>query len=128
MNADKDAELARILGNRKAGGRLLDQGAGATPSKAALQAHLVKLFKVNDAHCVVLFGFRTAFGGGKSTGFALVYNTLDDALDIEPKYRLQRADLMAKSTGSRKQRREMKNKRLKVRGIAKAKIGGGKKR
>lgn len=63
----------------------------ANVSKAALQAHLVKLFKVNDAHCVVLFGFRTAFGGGKSTGFALVYNTLDDALDIEPKYRLQRA-------------------------------------
>ena len=28
---------------------------------------------------VVAFGFRTAFGGGKSTGFALIYETMDYA-------------------------------------------------
>lgn len=39
---------------------------------------------------VFCFGFRTAFGGGKSTGFALVYDTLDHAKKIEPKYRLVR--------------------------------------
>lgn len=39
---------------------------------------------------VFCFGFRTAFGGGKSTGFALVYDTLDYAKKIEPKYRLVR--------------------------------------
>lgn len=39
---------------------------------------------------VFSFGFRTAFGGGKSTGFALIYDTLDYAKKIEPKYRLVR--------------------------------------
>lgn len=36
------------------------------------------------------FGFKTAFGGGKSTGFALIYDTLDYAKKLEPKYRLER--------------------------------------
>ena len=39
---------------------------------------------------VFTFGFKTQFGGGKSTGFALVYDSLDYAKKIEPKYRLVR--------------------------------------
>jgi len=39
---------------------------------------------------VFVFGFRTAFGGGKSTGFALIYDNLDAAKKFEPKYRLIR--------------------------------------
>lgn len=35
-------------------------------------------------------GFRTAFGGGKSTGFALIYDNMDAAKKFEPKYRLVR--------------------------------------
>ena len=42
---------------------------------------------------VFCFGFRTQFGGGKSTGFALVYDTLDYAKKIEPKYRLVRVSV-----------------------------------
>ena len=38
----------------------------------------------------MLFGFRTDFGGGKSTGFALIYDSLEDAKKYEPKYRLAR--------------------------------------
>ena len=48
------------------------------------------MFKVNEVNRVILFGFRTAFGGGKSTGFALVYDTIEDAKKYEPKYRLAR--------------------------------------
>lgn len=70
-----------------------------------------------------MFGFRTAFGGQKSTGFALIYDSLEDALDSEPKYRLTRAGLKPKKEGSRKQRKELKNKCLKVRGKAKASVG-----
>ena len=33
------------------------------------------------------FGFKTQFGGGKSTGFALIYDTMDFAKKFEPKYR-----------------------------------------
>ena len=80
-----------------------------------------------DEKAVFVFGFRTAFGGQRSTGFALIYDSLEDALDAEPKYRLIRAGLKTKKEGSRKQRRELKNKRNKVRGKKKASVGAGKK-
>lgn len=38
----------------------------------------------------MMFGFRTAFGGGKSTGFCLIYDSIDDVVASEPKYRLIR--------------------------------------
>ena len=37
-----------------------------------------------------VFGMRTQFGGGKTTGFGLIYDSLDFAKKFEPKYRLQR--------------------------------------
>jgi small subunit ribosomal protein S24e len=76
-----------------------------------------------DEKTVFVFGLRTAFGGQKSTGFALIYDSLEDALDSEPRYRLTRVGLRPKKDGSRKQRKELKNKRNKVRGVAKAKVG-----
>jgi len=39
---------------------------------------------------IFCFGFKTQFGGGKTTGFALVYDSLDFAKKFEPKYRLAR--------------------------------------
>lgn len=39
---------------------------------------------------VFVFGFRTQFGGGKTTGFAMVYDSLDYAKKNEPKHRLAR--------------------------------------
>merc|ERR1719474_655014 len=63
------------------------------------------------------FGFKTQFGGGKSTGFALIYDTMDFAKKFEPKYRLLRQGVIeAKTRGSRKQRKEKKNRTKKVRG------------
>ena len=98
----------------------------ANVSKAELKSLLAKEFKVSDEKTVYLYGFKTQFGGGKSTGFALIYDTLEDALDAEPKYRLVRAGLRSKREGSRKQRRELKNRKLKVRGTKKAKVGASK--
>ena len=40
--------------------------------------------------CIMCFGFKTLFGGGKTTGFALIYDNLDYLKKYEPKYRLQR--------------------------------------
>merc|ERR1712243_333805 len=68
------------------------------------------------------FGFRTAFGGGKTTGFALVYDTLDYAKKIEPKYRLARHGLIEIKKTARKQMKERKNRMKKARGTAKAKL------
>ena len=39
---------------------------------------------------VFVFGVKTNFGGGKSTGFALIYDTMDYAKKFEPKFRLIR--------------------------------------
>ncbi len=49
-----------------------------------------QLFKVNEVDRVFTFGFRTVFGGGRSSGFALVYDDLESAKKYEPKYRLAR--------------------------------------
>lgn len=72
---------------------------------------------------VFCFGLRTSYGGGKTTGFALVYDSLDLAKKFEPLHRLCKQGLATKTTTSRKQRKERKNRMNKVRGTAKAKIG-----
>ena len=50
-----------------------------------------QLFKVaSELDRIFLFGFKTAFGGGRSTGFAVIYDTLEAAKKYEPKFRLAR--------------------------------------
>ena len=49
-----------------------------------------QMYKVPEVNRIITFGFRTAFGGGNSTGFALIYDTIEDAKKVEPKYRLAR--------------------------------------
>ena len=58
--------------------------------KAELKERLAKLYEVRDQQTVFVFGFRTQFGGGKSTGFGLIYDNLEAAKKYEPKYRLIR--------------------------------------
>ena len=72
-----------------------------------------------DKNQVGLWGFKTAFGGGKSTGFALIYDD-QDKLKYEPKYRLVRNGLMENVDKSRKGIKEAKNRAKKTRGTAKA--------
>lgn len=77
---------------------------------------------------IFCFGFRTKFGGGKTTGFGLIYDSLDYAKKFEPKYRLIRHGVAEKvQRAGRKQRKERKNRQKKVRGTKKSKIGTGKK-
>jgi small subunit ribosomal protein S24e len=42
---------------------------------------------------IFVFGFRTHFGGGKTTGFGMIYDSLDYAKKNEPKHRLARHGL-----------------------------------
>lgn len=74
------------------------------------------MYKAKE-NTVSLFGFRTAFGGGKSSGFALIYDTVEDAKKYEPKYRLVRNGLDKRVEGSRKQIKEKKNRDKKVWGV-----------
>lgn len=91
-------------------------------SKKDIREKLAAMYKVTP-DVVFVFGFRTNFGGGKSTGFALIYDTLDFAKKFEPKHRLQRHGLYLKQRQTRKQRKERRNRMKKVRGTKKAKVG-----
>jgi len=95
----------------------------ANVALSELKEQMAKEFNVNDDKTIFMFGFRTAFGGGKSTGFCLIYDSLNDALNIEPKYRLIRAGHKEGKVGTRKMKRELKNRRNKVRGKKKTAIG-----
>ena len=95
-----------------------------------------------------MFGLRTQFGGGKTTGFALIYDSMDAAKKFEPTYRLKRVCTVSKpvlrrhdvnvnpiktppttqhqapdtTKTSRKQKKERKNRAKKFRGTKKAKV------
>jgi len=71
---------------------------------------------VADAACIVLRGFRTQFGGGKSVGFACIYDTVEAMKKCEPKHNLIRNGLAEKKESSRKQLKEAKNRAKKTRG------------
>ncbi|XP_022205456.1 40S ribosomal protein S24 isoform X2 [Nilaparvata lugens] len=90
--------------------------------KTEIREKLAKMYNVTP-DVVFCFGFRTAFGGGKSVGFALIYDTLDFAKKFEPKHRLARHGLYKKEKQTRKQRKERKNRMKKVRGTKKSKVG-----
>ena len=93
-------------------------------SKNDLKEKLAKMYKVQDPSCILLYGFKVAFGGGRSTGFGMIYDSLVAAKKYEPKYRLTRFG-MGKAKGvARKQRKERKNRAKKLRGLKKAKAQG----
>jgi len=99
----------------------------AIAAKKELQQILATTYKVNDPNTVFVFGFKTQFGGGKSTGFGLIYDNLQAAKKYEPKHRLVRSGIAKKETTSRKQRKERKNRAKKVRGTKKVKAAAAKK-
>ena len=89
----------------------------ANVSKADLKQNIAKLLKVKDPQCVMLFGIRTKFGGGKSTGFALIYDSLEALVRYEPRHRAVRAGLVeAPGVTSRNQRKTKKKEDAKKRG------------
>lgn len=82
----------------------------ATVPKTELTAKMAKMYKVADEKLVMVYGFKTAYGGEKSTGFGLIYDNVKALQAYEPRYRLQRIGLYKKPESSRKNRKERKNK------------------
>ena len=95
---------------------------------------------------VSVFGLRTQFGGGKTTGFALIYDSPEAMKKFEPHYRLVRVGLASKiERASRQQRaflvfkiccnigtdslagKQRKNRQKTLRGTAKVKGAKSKK-
>ena len=118
--------LNRLLSRKQMVLEVLHPGQ-ANVSKEKLTELIAKKFKT-DAKNVVVFGFNTVFGGGRSTGFCLIYDNRDYLLKYEPKYRLTRLKILEPKINNRKARKELKTKRKKVRGKEKSKIQAGKKK
>ena len=64
-------------------------------SKDDLRGKLAELYKANKDQ-ISCFGFRTQYGGGKSTGFALIYDSKEAMKKFEPRYRLVRVGMAEK--------------------------------
>ncbi|KAG0124801.1 ribosomal protein L23/L15e core domain-containing protein [Tuber indicum] len=97
-------------------------------SKDDLRTKLAELYKA-DKNQISVFGFRTQYGGGKSTGFALIYDTYEALKKFEPHYRLVRFGEATKiEKASRQQRKQRKNRAKESRGTAKTKAGKDKKK
>ena len=47
--------------------------------KAELKEKLGRMYKVKDPNSIFVFKFRTHFGGGKSNGFGLIYDSVDES-------------------------------------------------
>merc|ERR1712036_46829 len=100
----------------------------ATPDKEMLKNMVAEFLskakgKKAAAEATVIFGMKTCFGGGKSTCFALVYDSVDAQKQHEPKHRLIRAGHIEGSDikVGRKQRKEKKNREKKFRGTRREK-------
>ena len=98
---------------------------------------LAEKFKTKKGCCVV-YGLKTKFGGGKSSGFALVYDNEDQRQKFDSIPRLRKVwfsyynmqmGLKPKKGVTRKLKKDLKIKRKKVRGKEKSKqtaTSGGK--
>ncbi|KAI0094904.1 40S ribosomal protein S24 [Irpex rosettiformis] len=90
-------------------------------SKADLSEKIASIYKTEKDR-VVTFGLKTHFGGGRTTGFALIYDNEESQRKFEPKYRLIRSGLeTAPPKTNRKLRKERKNRAKKLRGTKKVK-------
>jgi ribosomal protein S24E len=77
----------------------------ANISKEDLRDKLAGMYKAAKEQ-VNVFGLRTQFGGGKTTGFALVYDSPEAMKKFEPNYRLVRVGLATKVERASRQQRE----------------------
>ncbi|EFY96540.1 hypothetical protein MHUMG1_10270 [Metarhizium humberi] len=99
----------------------------ANIAKEELREKLSGMYKVQKDQ-VQVFGLRTQFGGGKTTGFALIYDSPEALKKFEPTYRLVRVGMATKpERASRQQRKQRKNRQKTLRGTAKVKGAKAKK-
>ncbi|PHJ21421.1 40s ribosomal protein [Cystoisospora suis] len=113
-----------LLQRKQFGVEILHPSRGSV-SKKELIEKIARQFRVSDPQSVVVFGIKTAFGGGRSSGFAMVYDNANAAKKFENRFRLVRLGYVeAKAAKGRRAFKELKNRRKKVRGTEKAKCSG----
>lgn len=93
---------------------------GTVPA-SIIRKKLATLYKVPDENQVSVFGFKSKFGGGRTTGFGLIYDDLAALKRIEPNYRKARMGFGKNRLPARKSVKERRNRNKKIRGKAKGK-------
>lgn len=71
--------------------------------KASVKSKLAKLMKTKE-ECINIYGLKTKFGGGRSSGFALIYDSVDAKKRYDSKCSLKRvsSSFLSRQLGSRK--------------------------
>ena len=83
-----------------------DQG---SVSKASIKAKLASMFKAKE-EAISVFGLHSKFGGGRSSGYACIYDDLDARKKCDTKSMLLRDKITSKEgKKGRKQLKEMKS-------------------
>jgi len=114
-----------LLGRKQFVIEVVHPGKGGV-KREELAKKLAATYKVSE-QCISLFGFKTHFGGGRTTGFGLVYDSIDKAKKFEPKYRQKRVGIEVKSGVARRGKKEIKNRAKKFFAKDKKKaVGAGK--
>lgn len=92
-------------------------------SKKEICEKLCAMYKVKDHSCAFVYGLKPQFGGGRSVGFGMIYESVDKAKKFEPKHRLVRSGVIVKAVKTgRRMKKDIKNKAKKVRAAEKAKL------
>jgi small subunit ribosomal protein S24e len=93
-------------------------------SKKEICDKLCAMYKVKNTQCAFVYGLKAQFGGGRTTGFGVIYDSVDKAKKFEPKHRLLRSGVIEKPTGivGRRVKKDTKNKAKKLRAADKAKL------
>ncbi|KAK5636137.1 hypothetical protein RRF57_011849 [Xylaria bambusicola] len=73
-------------------------------SKSRLEEALAMLYKATVKQ-ISISGLQTAFGGGKTTGFVCIYDSVGARMTFDAKYRLKCAGLASRADRQSKQNR-----------------------
>ncbi len=63
-------------------------------SKTEIKAKLAQTLKAKEEN-ISIFGLKSKFGGGRSTGFALIYDTLDARKKFDSKKMLRKVSILS---------------------------------
>lgn len=107
-----------LLGRKQATIEIVHPESGSI-SRTALREKIAAQYKVKVEQ-VAVWGLHSKFGGGRSTGFAAIYNSADDRKKFDHKKSLRRDGFISKPAVGRKQKKEIKGRVRKCRGKAKA--------
>jgi small subunit ribosomal protein S24e len=116
-----------LMGRKQCVVELIHPESGSV-SRAQVKEKLSSMMK-SKPECITVMGLKTKYGGGRSTGMALIYDSADLKKKYDSKKWLIKDGVIKKDSTTRKQKKEIKGRQKKVRGIEKAKVAsGGKKK